>query len=124
MDGVKAPVIRANYAFMAVPVAQGNHTVRFEFAPNSFRVGRHPQRFRGTADHRKLRGTAGIALRPVSTAAFVVVIFVVIDGPKEQQNVELLAHVDVFFERRGHRFRVRPVSPDFAGIFDQKLING
>jgi uncharacterized membrane protein YfhO len=39
VDGVKAPVIRANYAFMAVPVAQGNHTVRFEFAPNSFRVG-------------------------------------------------------------------------------------
>ena len=39
VDGVKAPVIRANYAFRAVPVAQGNHTVRFEFAPNSFRVG-------------------------------------------------------------------------------------
>lgn len=39
VDGFKAPVIRANYAFMAVPVAQGNHTVRFEFAPNSFRMG-------------------------------------------------------------------------------------
>lgn len=39
VDGVKVPVIRANYAFMAVPVAKGNHTVRFEFAPTSFRIG-------------------------------------------------------------------------------------
>ncbi len=39
VDAVKVPVIRANYAFMAVPVSQGRHTVRFEFAPTSFRVG-------------------------------------------------------------------------------------
>ncbi len=39
VDGMKVPVIRANYAFMAVPVRQGHHSVRFEFAPTSFRVG-------------------------------------------------------------------------------------
>ena len=39
VDGAKAPVIRANYAFMAMPVSQGQHTIRFEFAPTSFRVG-------------------------------------------------------------------------------------
>ena len=39
VDGMKVPVIRANYAFMAVPVSQGYHTVRFEFAPASFRLG-------------------------------------------------------------------------------------
>jgi hypothetical protein len=39
VDGMKVPVIRANYAFMAVPVRQGHHSVQFEFAPTSFRVG-------------------------------------------------------------------------------------
>jgi Bacterial membrane protein YfhO len=39
VDGAKAPVIRANYNFMAVPVAAGSHTVSFEFASQSFRIG-------------------------------------------------------------------------------------
>jgi hypothetical protein len=39
VDGMKVPVMRANYAFMAVPVRQGHHAVQFEFAPTSFRVG-------------------------------------------------------------------------------------
>ena len=39
VDGMKVPVIRANYAFMAVPVSQGHHSVRFEFAPTYFRIG-------------------------------------------------------------------------------------
>jgi hypothetical protein len=39
VDGVKTPVVRANYAFMAVPVSQGYHTVRFKFEPAPFRLG-------------------------------------------------------------------------------------
>jgi hypothetical protein len=39
VDGAKTPVIRANYAFMAVPVSRGHHTVRFDFEPRSFRLG-------------------------------------------------------------------------------------
>jgi hypothetical protein len=39
VDGASAPVIRADYAFMAVPVARGTHVVRFEFLPTTFRIG-------------------------------------------------------------------------------------
>jgi len=39
VDGMGAPVIRANYAFMAVPVSPGRHTVRFRFAPAPVRQG-------------------------------------------------------------------------------------
>jgi hypothetical protein len=33
VDGTAATVIRANYAFMAVPVTAGYHTIRFRFEP-------------------------------------------------------------------------------------------
>jgi len=39
VDGASAPVIRADYAFMAVPVARGTHVVRFEFLPATFLIG-------------------------------------------------------------------------------------
>lgn len=39
VDGRPAPVIRADYAFMAVPLTQGRHVVRFRFAPSLFRAG-------------------------------------------------------------------------------------
>jgi hypothetical protein len=39
VDEVEAPVIRANYAFMAIPVTRGRHHVRFAFEPKSFRIG-------------------------------------------------------------------------------------
>ena len=39
VDGNPAPVIRADYAFMAVPIAQGRHDVRFRFAPPLVRTG-------------------------------------------------------------------------------------
>ncbi|HTQ54102.1 MAG TPA: YfhO family protein [Bryobacteraceae bacterium] len=39
VDGTRVPVIRTNYAFMAVPVTRGQHRVRFEFNPQSFRIG-------------------------------------------------------------------------------------
>jgi hypothetical protein len=39
VDGETAPVLRANYIFMAVPVRRGQHTVRFYFLPASFRIG-------------------------------------------------------------------------------------
>lgn len=39
VDGVEAPIHRANELFRAVPVAAGRHVVRFTFKPRSFRVG-------------------------------------------------------------------------------------
>ena len=39
VDGSPAPVIRADYAFMAVSVTHGGHDVRFTFAPPVVRVG-------------------------------------------------------------------------------------
>jgi hypothetical protein len=39
VDGSPAPLIRADYAFMAVPIAQGRHDVRFRFAPPLVRTG-------------------------------------------------------------------------------------
>ncbi len=39
VDGKPAPLYRANYAFRAVPVLAGQHTVRFEFKPLSWRIG-------------------------------------------------------------------------------------
>jgi hypothetical protein len=39
IDGQPAPLYRANYAFRAVPVPAGNHTVRFSFEPFSWKVG-------------------------------------------------------------------------------------
>jgi len=39
VDGVEASVLRANYAFRAVPVSAGEHLVRFEFKPLSWKIG-------------------------------------------------------------------------------------
>jgi len=39
VDGTAAPIYRANYAFRAVPVQAGKHTVRFRFEPTQWRVG-------------------------------------------------------------------------------------
>lgn len=37
--GEYRPVLRANYAFQAVPAPEGGHTLRIEYRPASFRVG-------------------------------------------------------------------------------------
>lgn len=39
VDGVEAPVLRANHAFRAVPVKRGSHTVTMSYLPNSFVLG-------------------------------------------------------------------------------------
>ena len=39
VDGQPAPVLRANFAFRAVPVPAGSHQVRLVFAPWTWRVG-------------------------------------------------------------------------------------
>jgi hypothetical protein len=39
VDGVPAPVLRANYAFRAVRLEPGQHQVRLTFAPRSWRIG-------------------------------------------------------------------------------------
>jgi uncharacterized membrane protein YfhO len=39
VDGEEAPVLRANYAFRAVAVSAGNHTVRLVFEPALWRWG-------------------------------------------------------------------------------------
>jgi Bacterial membrane protein YfhO len=39
VDGTPAPLMRANYAFRAVPLAGGAHSVELTYAPRSFRVG-------------------------------------------------------------------------------------
>lgn len=39
VDGKKTPLYRANYAFRAVPVGQGQHTVTFLYRPTSFVLG-------------------------------------------------------------------------------------
>jgi hypothetical protein len=39
VDGAPAPLLRANYAFMAVPVHAGRHTVRLSYFPRRFLPG-------------------------------------------------------------------------------------
>ncbi len=39
VDGAPAPLLRANYAFRAVALSAGQHVVKFEFRPRSFRAG-------------------------------------------------------------------------------------
>jgi hypothetical protein len=39
VDGTPVPLLRANYAFNAVPIATGTHQVRFFYAPEVFRLG-------------------------------------------------------------------------------------
>ncbi|HFB52359.1 MAG TPA: hypothetical protein ENJ48_01575, partial [Anaerolineae bacterium] len=39
VDGESAPVLRANFAFRAVPVPAGEHRVRMEFSPLSWKIG-------------------------------------------------------------------------------------
>ena len=39
VDGNEAPLLRANYLFMAVPVPPGRHVVTFAYEPTSFRLG-------------------------------------------------------------------------------------
>jgi uncharacterized membrane protein YfhO len=39
VDGRAAPIVRANYLFRAVAVADGHHTVTLEYVPTSFTLG-------------------------------------------------------------------------------------
>ncbi len=39
VDGKRAEIVRANYAFRAVPVAQGRHVVEFRYRPRVFYLG-------------------------------------------------------------------------------------
>lgn len=39
VDGIKTSILRADYAFRAVPLPSGEHTVIFRYQPNSFRWG-------------------------------------------------------------------------------------
>ncbi|MEK7129778.1 MAG: YfhO family protein, partial [Patescibacteria group bacterium] len=39
VDGVKTPVLKANYAFRAIYVPEGTHAIRFTFFPASFKIG-------------------------------------------------------------------------------------
>ncbi|RME44956.1 MAG: hypothetical protein D6791_11945, partial [Chloroflexi bacterium] len=39
IDGTPAPVVRANYAFRAVPVPAGSHRVRIFFSPLTWKIG-------------------------------------------------------------------------------------
>jgi uncharacterized membrane protein YfhO len=39
VDGKPAPLLRANYAFQAVPVPAGPHTVRVVYEDYAFRAG-------------------------------------------------------------------------------------
>jgi hypothetical protein len=39
MDGAEVPLLRANYAFRAVKVGPGSHSVRMEYVPLYFRIG-------------------------------------------------------------------------------------
>jgi hypothetical protein len=39
VDGAPAPLMRANYAFRAVPLAGGTHAVELLYRPRSFRLG-------------------------------------------------------------------------------------
>ena len=39
VDGADAPILRANYAFRAVPIPAGEHRVRMEFSPLSWKIG-------------------------------------------------------------------------------------
>jgi len=39
VDGSPGRILRANYAFRAVPLERGEHTVRFNYQPASFRAG-------------------------------------------------------------------------------------
>jgi hypothetical protein len=39
VDGVRAPLCRADYLFRAVPLAPGEHLVEFRYRPLSFGIG-------------------------------------------------------------------------------------
>lgn len=39
IDGKDIPILRADYAFRAIPVEKGNHIVKFSYEPWSFRLG-------------------------------------------------------------------------------------
>jgi len=39
VDGVRAPVLRADYLFRAVPVVPGEHTVTLRYHPRTFSLG-------------------------------------------------------------------------------------
>ena len=40
VDGVEADIVRANYAFRAVFVPEGEHVITFDYQPASFQIGR------------------------------------------------------------------------------------
>jgi hypothetical protein len=39
IDGIEVPLVRANYAFCALPIGAGPRAVELEYAPKSFRIG-------------------------------------------------------------------------------------
>jgi hypothetical protein len=64
VDGVPAEVLRADYAFMAVPVAAGEHVVELSYRPRGLH-GRGRPRARGVALSRRPRSVGGARfLRP------------------------------------------------------------
>lgn len=40
VDGIKTSIYRADYAFRAIPVKKGNHTVEIRYEPESFEIGK------------------------------------------------------------------------------------
>ncbi len=40
INGTKIPILKANYAFQAIQVPSGKHTVKFKFMPKSYVIGR------------------------------------------------------------------------------------
>ncbi len=59
VDGRPAPLLRADYIFRGVPLGPGTHTVRFRYAPASFRLGAALTALSATA----LLVMAGLAFR-------------------------------------------------------------
>ena len=59
VDGRPAPLLRADYIFRGVPLGPGKHTVRFRYAPASFRIGAALTAISGAA----LLVMAGLAFR-------------------------------------------------------------
>ena len=70
VDGVEAPIHRANFAFRGVSVPAGDHVVEFRYRPASFRLGLGLSGLGiGAAGWLALRGRRRLDQRAVSTGA-------------------------------------------------------